>query len=60
MLSVIDAVMKRPRLAAGLSAVSLLDAANCIRLAHDDWWYPATVALVFAALVRRQAPRQST
>lgn len=38
--------------AAGLAAFSLLDCANCLRLGHDDWWYPAAAAFLFTLKVK--------
>lgn len=48
----IDLLLARPRLAALASAVCLADAANCVRLGHDDWYFPASLAFMAALLVR--------
>lgn len=48
-------VMERPRLAAALSGLSLVDMSNCIAHRHSDWWFPAVVAFGLACLVRRRA-----
>lgn len=47
-------VVKRPLICAALSGLSLLDALNCVRLGHEDWWLPAGVAALFAAGVRKK------
>ena len=52
MIAAFDFIAKRPRLAAVLSALALLDMSNCIRLAHDDWPIPAIAAFGLACLVR--------
>lgn len=35
-----------------LGALSILDAANCIRLAHLDWWLPTCIAAFCAYRLR--------
>lgn len=45
--------LRRPKACAIVSAISLLDAANCVRLGHEDWWVPASLAAAAALAVRR-------
>lgn len=52
MIALFDYIARRPMLAAVLSAAALLDASNCVRLGHVDWFIPAGVALVLACLVK--------
>jgi hypothetical protein len=47
-----DYIAARPLLAAVLSALSLFDASNCIKLGHADWFVPACLALVLARMVK--------
>lgn len=35
-----------------LGLVCLADATNCIRLGHDDTWFPLGLAVVFTLLLR--------
>lgn len=48
----IEYIAARPMLAATLSALSLLDLSNCIRLGHADWPIPAFAAFGLACLVK--------
>lgn len=43
--------MIRNALFAAASAAALFDAANCVRLGHADWIFPAVTAVAFAALL---------
>lgn len=36
-----------------VAVMSWLDALNCVILGHDDWWFPATVALLCANFIRK-------
>ena len=49
---VIGYLWRRPMMAAGVAAFSIVDALNCVRLGHDDWWFPAAIAFLAACLVR--------
>lgn len=40
------------RIAALFAAICLLDAANCVLIGHDDWWFPALIAALCAAMIR--------
>lgn len=55
MESVIYFTATHPRLTALFSALSIVDAMTCVRLAHSDWWFLAVIALAAAALVRPQS-----
>ena len=51
--AILEWIINRPLVCAAISAISLADALNCVRLDHADWWVPATVAFVSAWGVRR-------
>lgn len=36
-----------------LSVASIADAANCIRLGHADWIFPAALAFLMAMMIER-------
>ena len=52
-------IIQRPMVCATISALSLVDAANCVRLDHADWWVPAAVAFVSAIGVRRHTLKET-
>lgn len=52
LVAIFDFIAARPRLAAVLSAISLLDLSRCIALGHSDWPIPAVTAFGLACLVR--------
>ena len=54
--AVLTWIINRPLVCAAISGVSLVDALNCVRLDHADWWVPATVALVSACGIRETSP----
>jgi len=46
-------VAERPRLAAVICVVCLADSLNCVANGHADWWFPASIAAIVAASIRR-------
>lgn len=44
--------MLKVLLATAAAILCLADAANCIRLGHDDWWQPALLAFIATLQIR--------
>lgn len=48
-----ERAQSRAKIAGVFAFICLVDAANCVRLGHDDWILPASLALVSALMIRK-------